>query len=91
MLQDVLNLTNDAGRKFINAWIINGPNCWGAQNIIKMVPGGGNFFYIVVKSEKGRDNNTISLPNLGTDCLPTFFGSVAHLEKTLEVKLNLDI
>lgn len=35
MLQDVLNLTNDAGRKFINAWIINGPKCWGAQNIIK--------------------------------------------------------
>lgn len=91
MLQKVLNLTNDAGRKFVNTWIINGPKCYGVQNIIKMLPEDGNFFYIVVKPVKGGNCYTVSLPNLETDCLPTFFGSVAHLEKTIGVKLNLDI
>ena len=82
MLQKALTLTNEAGKAFINSWILNFSADGKADIIAVFTPAEpSNFFYAVVKAEKRPEPYSISLPFAGTNCLPTFFGSLDHLKK----------
>lgn len=88
MLQKALTLTNEAGKAFINSWILNFSADGKTDIIAVFTPAKpSNFFYAVVKAEKRPEPFTISLPVAGSDCLPTFFGSLSHLEKMHGFKL----
>lgn len=85
MLSRAYNLTNAAGQKFINTWVVNCPVSGPAQ-IVDIINKEGNFFIAVVKHQQGF--TTLSLPKLNTDCLPTFYGSLQHLKKSLGVDIS---
>lgn len=88
MLSKCFRLTNADGRAFIRAWVLD-PSLGGrVVRVIGERP--GNFFNIIVAPfQAARRPFVISLPYKNTDCLPSFFGSVQHLEKTLNIKVDL--
>lgn len=85
MLSHAYNLTNAEGQKFINTWVLGYP-VGGPAAIVDILNKEGNFFIAVVKHLQGY--TTISLPKADTDCLPTFYGSLQHLKKSLGVDIS---
>ena len=85
MISTAYNLTNKEGKQFIDSWVLKYP-LGGPAAIVDILNKEGNFFIVVVKHLQGY--TTISLPKANTDCLPTFYGSLGHLKKSLGVDIS---